>query len=245
MESPLGLFNVWSQGDIIIRGVASILLFMSLLTWTVVIVKWMQVARLQRQATHSESFWTAPNIATGLGALAGSQSRSPAPGHNPFHHLATRGHQAASHLDARTAAATAPHPVDRSDWVTRHLRIAIDDAGTQLQSGLAVLASVGSTAPFIGLFGTVWGIYHALTGIAQAGQATMDQVAGPVGEALVMTALGLAVAIPAVLGYNLLIRRNKAALGLLHRFAHDLHTHLVTGARIAPTAGHTAPTATC
>jgi biopolymer transport protein ExbB len=244
MDSPSGLFNVWSQGDAIIRGVAVILLTMSLLTWTVLVAKWMQIARLQRQATRSETFWSAPDLTAGLTALGDPQGQHlPA---NPFHQLAARSHQAAAHLDmqvlasasisasASASASTPIHAVDRSDWVTRHLRLAIDDASAQLQAGLAVLASVGSTAPFIGLFGTVWGIYHALMGIGQAGQATMDQVAGPVGEALVMTALGLAVAIPAVLGYNLLIRRNKVALSLLHRFAHDLHAHLITGARIAP-----------
>lgn len=248
MDSPLGLFNVWSQGDAIIRGVAIILLVMSLLTWTVLILKWMQIAHIQRQAANSESFWSAPDLTAGLATLAGAKARhSPS---NPFHQLASRGHQATVHLDTRVAASTsastgAPiHPVDRSEWVTRHLRMAIDDAAAPLHAGLAVLASVGSTAPFIGLFGTVWGIYHALMGLGQAGQATMDQVAGPVGEALVMTALGLAVAIPAVLGYNLLIRRNKAAISLLHRFAHDLHTCLITGARIAPTVRLAGPTAT-
>jgi biopolymer transport protein ExbB len=250
MDSPSGLFNVWSQGDAIIRGVAIILLVMSLLTWTVLILKWMQIARLQRQAALSESYWSAPDLSAGLAALDGAKARhSPS---NPFHQLASRGHQATLHLDARVTATTSTsastatpiHPVDRSEWVTRHLRMAIDDAAAPLHAGLAVLASVGSTAPFIGLFGTVWGIYHALMGLGQAGQTTMDQVAGPVGEALVMTALGLAVAIPAVLGYNLLIRRNKAAISLLHRFAHDLHTCLITGARIAPTVRLAGPTAT-
>jgi biopolymer transport protein ExbB len=97
---------------------------------------------------------------------------------------------------------------------------------------LAVLASAGSTAPFVGLFGTVWGIYHALMSIGLAGQASIDKVAGPIGEALIMTALGLAVAIPAVLGYNALVRANKAVLAKLNRFAHDLHAYYVTGARV-------------
>ena len=122
--------------------------------------------------------------------------------------------------------------LDTSDWVTRGLQNAIDDATAQLQSGLAILASVGSTAPFVGLFGTVWGIYHALMQIGMAGQATIDKVAGPVGEALIMTALGLAVAIPVVLGYNGLVRGNKYIIGRMNRFAHDLHALLVTGARV-------------
>ena len=121
---------------------------------------------------------------------------------------------------------------DASDWITRSLRNAIDDSTARLQAGLAVLASVGSTAPFVGLFGTVWGIYHALLGISVAGQATIDKVAGPIGEALIMTALGLAVAIPAVLGYNALVRGNKAIQNKLSSFAHDLHAFFVTGARV-------------
>jgi biopolymer transport protein ExbB len=120
-----------------------------------------------------------------------------------------------------------------SDWVTRSLRQTLDEFTAGLQSGMAVLASVGSTAPFVGLFGTVWGIYHALLSIGMAGQATIDKVAGPVGEALVMTALGLAVAIPAVLGYNALVRGNKGLLHKLNRFAHDLHAYFVTGARVS------------
>ena len=122
--------------------------------------------------------------------------------------------------------------LDLSDWTTRTLRNGVDEATARMQAGLAVLASVGSTAPFIGLFGTVWGIYHALMSISAAGQATIDRVAGPIGEALIMTALGLAVAIPAVLGYNALVRGNKAVLNQLNRFAHDLHAYFVTGARV-------------
>lgn len=126
--------------------------------------------------------------------------------------------------------------LDVSNWLTSALRNSIDEVTGRLQSGLAVLASVGSTAPFIGLFGTVWGIYHALLSISAAGQATIDQVAGPIGEALVMTALGIAVAVPAVLGYNALVRGNKGVLRNLNRFTHDLHAYFITGARVSPTA---------
>jgi len=124
--------------------------------------------------------------------------------------------------------------LDVSDWVTRCLRNAMDEFTATLQSGLAILASVGATAPFVGLFGTVWGIYHALLSIGLSGQSTIDKVAGPVGEALIMTALGLAVAIPAVLGYNALVRGNKYILSKLNSFAHDLHAYFVTGARVSP-----------
>jgi biopolymer transport protein ExbB len=132
--------------------------------------------------------------------------------------------------------------LDISDWVTRCLRNAIDDSVTRLQSGLAILASVGSTAPFVGLFGTVWGIYHALMAISTTGDATIDKVAGPIGEALIMTALGLAVAIPAVVGYNALARGNKSVIAKLGRFAHDLHAYFVTGARVHLDQGGTVVT---
>ena len=127
--------------------------------------------------------------------------------------------------------------LDISDWVTRSLRNSIDDHTTHLQNGLAVLASIGSTAPFVGLFGTVWGIYHALVNIGVSGNAGIEAVAGPIGETLIMTALGLAVAIPAVLGYNALVRGNKFLIGRMNRFAHDLHAYYVTGTRIASPAG--------
>ncbi|MEY2953917.1 MAG: putative biopolymer transport protein, partial [Pseudomonadota bacterium] len=154
---------------------------------------------------------------------------------NPFRALALEGREStAHHRDAE------PHlhkALDVSDWITRSLRNSIDDSTARMQTGLAVLASVGSTAPFVGLFGTVWGIYHALLSIGVAGQATIDKVAGPIGEALIMTALGLAVAIPAVLGYNALVRGNKGVINKLNRFAHDLHAYFVTGARVNSGAG--------
>jgi biopolymer transport protein ExbB len=178
-------------------------------------------------ARHIESFWHSADFADGLsklGADAGS----------PFRALALEGREAAAHRNA--------HPqlhdsLGASEWLTRALRNSIDDSTARLQSGLAVLASVGSTAPFVGLFGTVWGIYHALLTISGTGQATIDKVAGPIGEALVMTALGLAVAIPAVLGYNAIVRGNKGVLNKLNRFAHDLHAYFVTGARVGDSNG--------
>jgi len=148
--------------------------------------------------------------------------------------LATEGQKAATHVKLTHGAQQAElhESFDISEWVTRCLRNSLDDSTAKLQSGLAILASAGSTAPFVGLFGTVWGIYHALMSIGLAGQASIDKVAGPIGEALIMTALGLAVAIPAVLGYNALVRGNKAVLAKLNRFAHDLHAYYVTGARV-------------
>jgi len=146
--------------------------------------------------------------------------------------MTQRGQEALAHLRSPSTQPELLKQLDPSDWVTRSLQNTIDDATAELQSGMAILASVGSTAPFVGLFGTVWGIYHALMQIGMAGQATIDKVAGPIGEALIMTALGLAVAIPAVLGCNALVRGNKTVITRMNRFAHDLHALLMTGARV-------------
>jgi biopolymer transport protein ExbB len=228
MHPELGLFNIWSQGDLVTRGVFVLLGSMSLASWGVIAVKALDQRRCSRQARTVERFWAAPDLAAGLAELGPEED-------DPFRVLALEARDAAAHLRANGAedGARMRDGMDASDWITRCLRNAIDDCTAQLQAGLAVLASVGSTAPFVGLFGTVWGIYHALMSIGAAGQATIDKVAGPIGEALIMTALGLAVAIPAVLGYNALVRGNKRVLHKLHRFAHDLHAYFVTGARVA------------
>ena len=226
METPSGLINVWAQGDWVARGVLLLLLAMSVASWLVIVSKLTDLLRLRRIARAVEPFWACADLAQGL-RLLGEGDES------PFRSLAEAGQAAVDH-HARTKGQLADG-LDASEWITRGLRNAVDASSTRLQSGLAILASVGSTAPFIGLFGTVWGIYHALMGIAAAGQATIDRVAGPVGEALIMTALGLAVAIPAVLGYNALVRGNRAIVAQLQRFAHDLHAYFITGARTAQT----------
>ncbi len=235
MQEQFGLANLWSQGDIVIRTVALLLLAMSLASWMVIILKLLNLRSARQQASRTEAFWHAANWQQGLQALGNEPD-------NPFLQLATEGQQAAAHV--RSAPARQHQELhdtlDLSDWVTRCLRNAIDDATARLQAGLAVLASVGSTAPFVGLFGTVWGIYHALLSIGAAGQASIDKVAGPVGESLIMTALGLAVAIPAVLGYNALVRGNKGVSAKLNRFAHDLHAYFVTGSRVQPSVQTTA-----
>jgi len=223
MESQFGLFNVWAQGDWVTRGVALLLLGMSLASWMVILFKAMDLIRYKKLARQAEGFWHSADFAEGLNRLGPQED-------NPFRNLAEEGREAAAHH--RNTRAQLHDSLDISDWVTRCLRNSIDHATARLQAGLAVLASVGSTAPFVGLFGTVWGIYHALLSIGVAGQATIDKVAGPIGEALIMTALGLAVAIPAVLGYNALVRGNKSVQGKLNSFAHDLHAYFVTGARV-------------
>lgn len=228
MNPQFGLSNVWSQGDLVIKSVAVLLLLMSLASWTVIVIKTLDLIRYKKLAGRVQDFWNSPDLKTGLASLGDSPI-------NPYRDLVEQGMQASSHhSDTQMHRQHLHDALDISDWITRSLRNSVDDFTSRLQSGLAILASVGSTAPFVGLFGTVWGIYHALMSIGLSGQATIDKVAGPVGEALIMTALGLAVAIPAVLGYNALVRGNKDVLHKLNRFAHDLHAYLVTGARVVP-----------
>lgn len=224
MENPYGLANLWAQGDAVTRTIALGLLLMSILTWSVIALKTWQLMRLAKaKQTAANSFWHSKNFEQGLQLLHSHGTN------NPFLQLAQDSSNAAAHhahyQDDLQGALSA------SDWITSCLRRSIDDATAHLQSGLSMLASIASTAPFIGLFGTVWGIYHALISIGVTGQASIDKIAGPVGEALIMTAFGLVVAIPAVLGYNALNRANKGVLAKLNRFAHDLHAYLITGGR--------------
>ncbi len=224
-----GLAHVWTQGDFVTRGIAAALIFMSILSWSVIVIKGLNVVRLKRLTKNAEqAFWHSDDFAAGVEKLGRASSTSHS---NPFLALALSGQEAADHHHQ-----TQPHLHDRmdvSDWITRCLKDTMDDGVARMQSGLAVLASIGSTAPFVGLFGTVWGIYHALIAIGATGQTSIDQVAGPVGESLIMTALGLFVAIPAVLGYNALTRANKGIVSKLRRFAHGLHAYFVTGSRLA------------
>lgn len=223
MDSHFGIANVWIQGDFVTRATAVILIGMSLVSWIVILIKAWDLFKYRKQAQTAHDFWHSEDFTAGLAKLG------TAPG-NPFRHLCLEGREATSHH--RKTSAHLHDALDVSDWVTRCLRNCINEFTARLQGGLAILASVGSTAPFIGLFGTVWGIYHALIAIGSSGQSTIDKVAGPIGEALIMTALGLAVAIPAVLGYNALVRGNKNILNNLNSFAHDLHAYFVTGARV-------------
>ncbi len=228
MDSHFGLASVWTQGDFVTRAVAVILLAMSLASWIVILIKALDIVKFKKFASKAQDFWHSEDFAAGLSKLG----TDPA---NPFRHLALEGREATAHH--RNTKAHLHDTLDVSDWVTRCLRNCIDEFTARMQSGLAILASVGSTAPFIGLFGTVWGIYHALVAIGTSGQSTIDKVAGPIGEALIMTALGLAVAIPAVLGYNALVRGNKSILNRLSSFAHDMHAYFVTGARVSAGSG--------
>ncbi len=218
VANPYGIEALWKQGDFIAKGTLIILVIMSLGSWYIGIVKLIEQFRLMRDGREArEKFWKAPSAAQGA-ALLNEDSA--------FRYLAQEGIQAAEHHEG-----TLEEQIDLNNWVGMSLQRSIDAIAEKQQNGLAFLATVGSTAPFVGLFGTVWGIYHALTAIGIAGQASIDKVAGPVGEALIMTAMGLAVAVPAVLGYNWLVRRNKSAMSGLRQFSGQLHMVLLAGGR--------------
>ncbi|MGV0999455.1 MAG: MotA/TolQ/ExbB proton channel family protein [Fluviibacter sp.] len=225
MNEQLGLLHMLQNGGFVIVLTALALLIMSIISWTVIIVKGLGVQRAKKQAAALQRFWHSTDLAHGLQALDTEPGQP-----NPFKQLAVDGQSAMQHH--RHSDKQLHDSLDLNDWMTGSLSNAIDDAKDRLSTGLALLASIGSTAPFVGLFGTVWGIYHALLTISDAGSAGLDKVAGPVGEALVMTAFGLAVAIPAVLGYNALVRGNQFIISKLNRFAYDLHAFFVTGNRI-------------
>jgi len=218
IENPYGLEALWKQGDFVARGTLIILVIMSMGSWYIIFVKLYEQRKLMRSANAaSKSFWNAGSVKAGVGALEEGSA---------YRFIAESGVSASDHHEG-----TLVEQIDLHTWISMSIQRAVDNINSRLQDGLAFLATVGSTAPFVGLFGTVWGIYHALTAIGIAGQASIDKVAGPVGEALIMTALGLAVAVPAVMGYNWLIRRNKTAMERVRTFSGDLHNVLLAGKR--------------
>jgi biopolymer transport protein ExbB len=226
VENPYGLTAPWSQGDFVAKGTLIILAVMSLFSWYIILTKIWDQAKLKSSAkTVEKNFWNAPSVKDGIERLKKGDD---------FRNIAEDGLRAASHHDGRLT-----DRIDLHEWITMSLQRSVDVVNSKLQSGMAFLATVGSTAPFVGLFGTVWGIYHALINIGLAGQASIDKVAGPVGEALIMTAIGLAVAVPAVLGYNWLVRRNKAAMDQVRSFGADLHAVLLSSTMTTPSVAPT------
>jgi len=220
----LGLGHFWAQADAVIRFTAYVLLAMSVGSWFLILWKAFAWWRVRAAARALESFWQARSIDEAIARLR------PVDGEQIFVPLAA---SAAATAQTPAGADTLSAQMNRSEWLTRTLRQRINEAAARLESGLTFLASVGATAPFVGLFGTVWGIYRALIGIAATGTISIEKVAGPVGEALLMTAFGLAVAIPAVLAYNAFARTNRLVLAQLDGFAHDLHAYFTVGARPA------------
>ncbi|MFM0058743.1 MULTISPECIES: MotA/TolQ/ExbB proton channel family protein [Paraburkholderia] len=218
VSNPYGLSALWNNGDFVARFVLILLVLMSMGSWYIMITKFVEQFRANRRAKSAdEQLWTAPSLVEGAKLLDET---------SPFRFIAETAIEAGEHHDEALLEA-----VDRNTWIDTSVERAITNVSNRLQDGLAFLGTVGSTAPFVGLFGTVWGIYHALTAIGIAGQASIDKVAGPVGEALIMTAIGLAVAVPAVLGYNFLVRRNKSVMERVRAFGAQLHTVLLAGSR--------------
>ncbi len=214
VENPYGMGALWRQGDFVAKGTLIILMIMSIGSWYIGVIKVIEQAKMMKDAKEAdEKFWHAHSVQEGVATLNEDSA---------FRFVAEKSSLAAVHHGTMQTK-----QLDLNAWVGMALQRAIDIIGNRLQGGLAFLATVGSTAPFVGLFGTVWGIYHALTAIGIAGQASIDKVAGPVGEALIMTALGLAVAVPAVLGYNWLVRRNRVAMELVRHFGGGVHMSLL------------------
>lgn len=223
MENGLGFSNFLAQIDGVGISVLVLLLSLSVASWYLIITKTIANFIAKRRAeAFLKHFWSFDSL-----QAVNVEFKNAAP-NNAFAELAKLGIDAAAdskiHSTHKLAAAGGT-----SEFLTRTLRNGIDQEATRVENGLTLIASAGSAAPYIGLFGTVWGIYHALIQIGLSGQGTLDKVAGPVGEALIMTALGLAVAIPAVLAYNAFVRRNRIWLARLEAFAHDLFTLITVG----------------
>ncbi len=214
VDNPYGLDALWKGGDFVSKGTLIILVIMSLGTWYIMFTKFYEQFKLLGQGGAArKTFWSAGSVSAGIETLKSD---------SPFRYIAETGLGSTSKHEGALL-----ERIDLNTWIQMSIQRAIDNVQSRLSDGLAFLATVGSTAPFVGLFGTVWGIYHALTAIGIAGQASIDKVAGPVGEALIMTAFGLAVAVPAVLGYNFLVRRNKVAMESVRAFGADLHLVLL------------------
>ena len=217
LSNPYGLEALWREGDLVAKTTLAILVIMSMASWYVIFTKLFEQAKIMKQAKAVESdFWATDSVRQSTDKLSAD---------SPFRFIAEKGLEGAGkHVGVLGA-------IDFNTWVTMSIQRAMGSVQSRLQGGLAVLATVGSTAPFVGLFGTVWGIYNALVKIGLSGQASIDKVAGPVGESLIMTAIGLAVAVPAVLAYNWLVRRNKTAVESIQAFGNDLHAVLLATAK--------------
>ena len=229
-ENPYGLVAALEQGGIIAQVIFGIMVLMSVVSWYIIITKWFEQRKMLAEAANVEKkVWSSSSLKDGTSKLEKNSA---------FRQLADDGLRAFDHHEGKLT-----DQIDQHEWVTMSLNRSAGLISTKLQSGLSFLASVGATAPFIGLLGTVIGIYRALINIGISGSAAIDKVAGPVGEALIMTAVGLAVAVPAVLGYNYLAGRNKAIMEKLNTFAADVHGYLLSGSRIARPTASVAPAA--
>lgn len=232
MNETLGFASFLNHADGVTLGVLVCLLLGSIVSWYLIATKALALLRQGRQSqAFLQAFWSAPS---------GEPLRTPsqaAPAQDPFAHVLHHGQAALAHWKAHSQATDqvpTAWPAAADEMLVRALRRAIEDSKLRLEHGQTYLATVASSAPFVGLLGTVWGIYHALMVIGQSGQSSLDKVAGPVGEALIMTGIGLAVAIPAAVAYNLFTRSARNTLVRLNAFAHDVHRFLAIGVKAAP-----------
>ncbi|HSW04121.1 MotA/TolQ/ExbB proton channel family protein [Aquabacterium sp.] len=233
----LGFGHFITQADVVGKVLLLILIVMSVASWAIIAMKGVSLhLRKGRSHTFLNFFWNATSLESVAAEISTHGAR------DPFSHLTAHAMQAQAH-HAKYGASKLEEAGSSSDFVTRTIKKVLDEETTRLENGLAVLATVGATAPFVGLFGTVWGVYHALVAIGMSGAGTLDKVAGPVGEALIMTGLGLAVAIPAVMGYNWLTRANRVLAAKLDAFAYELHTFVSMGQALGHgVEGDAAPT---
>ncbi len=212
-ENPYGIGALWATSDLVAKTVLLILAIMSMGSWYILVVKMLEQSKVGKYSKEAaEKFWSAGTVAQGAAALHKD---------SPYQFIAAAG------LEATKKHSGLMGHIPLNDWITMGIQRSVDRVNREMQGGLSFLATVGSISPFVGLFGTVWGIYHALTAIGISGQASIDKVAGPVGEALIMTAIGLAVAVPAVLAYNYLVSRNKGVMDDVRSFGSDLHSVLL------------------
>ena len=214
--NPYGMEALLKGGDVVAQGTLLVMAIMSMGSWYILITKIIDQVKLAGQAKEASKFWKASSVGAGISSLKEG---------SPFRFIAEAAVSSTQHHEGALL-----EQIDLNSWVTMSIQRSVDKVQSRLQDGLAFLATVGSTAPFVGLFGTVLGIYHALTQIGASGQASIDKVAGPVGEALIMTAIGLGVAVPAVLGYNFVVRRNKSCMEEVRAFGADLHSVVLSGA---------------
>jgi len=227
MNTPFVIANLWLEGDAITRVVAIALLICSIVTWVILLTRLWELRHLRKLKPELERFLHATSFEQGMQSFSDHAN-------NPYFQIARSATKASAHHQSQSSNhRELLQTLNYSEWMTRSVKNSIDGIAAGLQKGLTFLGSTGAISPFIGLFGTVWGIYHALIAISSSGSAQLDQVAGPIGEALIMTALGLAVAIPAVLGFNIINRANKLFVADLNRFGNDLLAYFVTGARVS------------
>ena len=220
-ENAFGFAHLWASGDAISHAVAIILAIMSIISWYLILAKAVDWWSMRRAAKALGAFWSATSVSEGIAILRQADDNS------PYAQLATQAN--CCNNDCEAATGRLASRFDPAEQMERALRQQLSTAQASMENGLTLLATTGATAPFVGLLGTVWGIYHALIAIGLSGQAALEKVAGPVGEALIMTAAGLAVALPAVFAYNAFTRSNRVILADLDAFAHDLHAFFTVG----------------